>query len=100
MAAEVAAVRAAETRADIERTQALADLRREQDAARQTAAAEAAREARNAKRDRDRERRAERAERRQRRAASWQVFAGRVRLLVPLLVVNGEIGRASCRERV
>jgi hypothetical protein len=74
----------AQTRAEIERARALAQLRREQEGADRAAHAEAERIAREARRQRD----AERAERRQHRAAARHALLARVRLLVPLLIVN------------
>ncbi len=87
-AAQVAQARAAETRAEIERARALAQLRREQDAAQRAAARESARLAREAKRERTHERRRERAEQRERRNLAWRRFGSRLRLLAPLLIVN------------
>jgi hypothetical protein len=74
----------ARTRAEIDRARALAGLRREQEHADRAARVEAEGLARQARRDRD----AERVERRQRRAAARRRVLARVRLLVPLLIVN------------
>src|SRR5215470_8107103 len=83
-AAELAALRAAETQAEVERVRALSALQQEQTAAEQVTAARTAQQARELSQERDRQR----AARRQARAMVRGRVLGRVRLLVPLLIVN------------
>jgi hypothetical protein len=87
-AAALAEARAAETRAEVERLRALAELRREQAALDRELARAQAEAAEEDRERRDAAAHAARMARSQRRTAAWLRLIARIRLLAPLLIVN------------
>lgn len=87
-AAALAEARAAQTRAEVDRLRALAELRREQEAADQAAARAAAEADDNDRRRRAAARQAEQTARREHRRQVRARLLARLRLLAPLLIVN------------